>query len=135
MTTESDIEQPPRRIKFGPTFAACSTARTLIVVCGLVLFGTGSVIALGAGLTQDLPVLHPRMPELIEKTCVVGYIAALVLSFVGTIALFVHGLDRSGEVVLRGSRYRGMFLSKIALSIFSLPWIVLLIMIVDVRIY
>jgi hypothetical protein len=55
----------------------------------------------------------------------VSYILSLFISLVGAIALFIHGLDRSGEVVVRGTRYRGMTLSKIALSIFTLPWILL----------
>jgi len=126
MTSESGADREPApRVKFGPTFAACSTARTLIGSCGLVLFGTGSFVADLAGLTRHLPPLHPKMADYVGITCVVSYILACFISIVGTISIFIHGLDRSGEIVIRGSRYRGMVLSKIALSIYTLPWILL----------
>jgi len=121
--TESGADH--ERVKFGPLFAACSNGKTVIVACCLVLFGTGSIIAYATGLTTHLPPVHPRMAEVIERTCFVSYILSLFISLVGAIALFIHGLDRSGEVVVRGTRYRGMTLSKIALSIFTLPWILL----------
>jgi hypothetical protein len=38
----------------------------------------------------------------------------------------IHGLHRWREIVIRGSRYQGMTLSKIAPAIFALPWMVLL---------
>jgi len=130
MTTGSESPTPPApRVKFGPAFACCSTARTLIVACGLTLFGTGSIIAYGLGLTTDIPLLHPKMAAWMTIACVGGYVLALLLSLVGTVSIFIHGLTRSGEIVIRGTRYQGMFLSKVALSIFTLPWILLGIMI------
>ena len=124
MTSESG-DPKPERVKFGPTFAACSNGTTLIAACGLVLFGTGSIVAFATGLTTHLPPFHPNLPEWIERTCFWSYVLSLFISLVGAISLFIHGLDRSGEVVIRGTRYRGMTLSKIALSIFTLPWILL----------
>ncbi|HTK60647.1 MAG TPA: hypothetical protein VL283_05605 [Candidatus Baltobacteraceae bacterium] len=123
MTSESGSDR--ERVKFGPLFAACSNGKTLIVACGLVLFGTGSIIAFATGLTAHLPPVHPKMPEWIERTCFVSYVFSLFISLVGSVSLFIHGLNRSGEVVIRGTRYRGMSLSKVALSIFTLPWILL----------
>ena len=126
------VDAPPQepgadreRVKFGPLFAACSNGKTLIVSCGLVLFGTGSIIAFATGLTTQLPLIHPKMAEWIERMCFLSYVLSLFISLVGTIGLFIHGLNQSGEVVIRGTRYRGMTLSKIALSIFTLPWILL----------
>ena len=117
------------RVRFGPTFAACSTARPLLFICALTLSGTGSIVALGAGLTDALQNLHPRISDWIETICIVSFVGALFLSVVGTISVIIHGMDRSGEVVIRGTRYRGSSLSRFALSIFALPWIVLGIMI------
>jgi hypothetical protein len=118
-------DQPAPRVKFGPTFAADSTARTLLFFCGLILFGTGSYIAHEAGWTGELPLFHPRMGHWIRMVCIVAYICALFVSFVGTIAVFIHGLSKSGEIVVRGIRYQGEMLSRIALAIFTLPWILL----------
>ncbi|MBI3857483.1 MAG: hypothetical protein HY293_17515, partial [Planctomycetes bacterium] len=122
---------PESGVRFGPAFACCPTARTLLVACGLTLFGTGSIIALEAGVTEHIPTINPRMAEWITIVCIATYVLALLLGLVGTVSIFIHGLNRSGEITIRGSRYRGMTLSKAALSIFTLPWILLAVMIVS----
>jgi len=126
---ESGDRQPSPRVKFGPAFACCPTARPLLIACALTLSGTCSIVAFGLGANDSLPIFHPRLSGWIEIACVVSFFAALLLSLVGTVSVIIRGLDRPGEVVIRGKRYSGMVVSKIALSIFALPWIVLGIMI------
>ncbi len=118
-----------RWVRFGPAFACCPMARALIISCALVLCGTSSMIALESGLLDHLPSFHREMHDWMNIGCGVTFALALLLGLVGSVSIFIHGLNRSGEVVIRGSRYRGMAVSKVALSIFTLPWIVLLVMI------
>jgi len=109
---------PEDWVRFGPTFACCPEARAHLVLGWLVIFGTGSFLAMVFDLVNPID-------GWMRIFCICSYVLALILGFVGLLSILIGGIGGCGRIRLWGRRLRDSGVGLAFLGVFAAPWLTL----------